>query len=144
MVKKPLTIGSLAKSANVNVETIRYYQRIGLVIEPTKPLEGFRIYPEETISQIRFIKRAQKLGFSLQDIAQLLALGDAHCDNVREQTEAKLLQIETQIKDLQAMRKTLKKLITECSSNRDNRGCPIVQTLAQDDAVADEADRRQQ
>lgn len=143
MTSSPLTIGRLAKATNVNVETIRYYQRVGLVIEPTKPPEGFRIYPDVTISRIRFIKRAQKLGFSLQDVAHLLELGDGHCDDVREQAEAKLTQIEAQIKDLQSMRKTLKKLVTECSSVEGKRGCPIVQTLAQDDAVTDETERKQ-
>jgi len=131
MTHTPLTIGRLAKAAEVNVETIRYYQRVGLVNEPVKPLEGFRVYPEETVNRIRFIKRAQKLGFSLQDIAHLLELGDGHCDDVREQAEAKLAQIEAQIKDLQAMRKTLKKLITECSAGNENDNCPIVQSLTE-------------
>ena len=129
MTHTALTIGRLAKAAEVNVETIRYYQRVGLIVEPVKPLEGFRIYPNETINRIRFIKRAQKLGFSLQDITNLLELGDGHCDDVREQAEAKLGQIETQIKDLQAMRKTLKKLITECTSGNESGSCPIVQSL---------------
>jgi len=124
-----LTIGRLAKAAEVNVETIRYYQRVGLVVEPVKPLEGFRVYHDETINRIRFIKRAQKLGFSLQDIAHLLELGEGHCDDVREQAEAKLGQIEAQIKDLQAMRKTLKKLVTECSAGNESGSCPIVQSL---------------
>jgi len=127
MKHAPLTIGRLAKAAEVNVETVRYYQRVGLVIEPVKPLDGFRVYPNETVNRIRFIKRAQKLGFSLQDIAHLLELGEGHCDDVREQAEAKLGQIEAQIKDLQAMRKTLKKLITECSAGNENGSCPIVQ-----------------
>lgn len=127
MKHAPLTIGRLAKAAEVNVETVRYYQRVGLVIEPVKALDGFRVYPNETVNRIRFIKRAQKLGFSLQDIAHLLELGEGHCDDVREQAEAKLGQIEAQIKDLQAMRKTLKKLITECSAGNENGSCPIVQ-----------------
>jgi len=129
MTQTPLTIGRLAKAAEVNVETIRYYQRVGLIREPVKPLEGFRVYSNEIVNQIRFIKRAQKLGFSLQDIAHLLELGNGHCDDVREQAEAKLIQIEAQIKDLQSMRKTLKKLITECNTGDESGGCPIVQSL---------------
>jgi len=129
MSSAPLTIGRLAKAADVNVETIRYYQRVSLLTEPVKPYSGFRVYPDETINRIRFIKRAQKLGFSLQDIARLLALGDGHCDDVREQAEAKLIKIESQIKDLQAMRKTLKKLVTECNAGNENGRCPIVQSL---------------
>jgi len=134
MKTTPLTIGRLAKATEVNVETIRYYQRIGLVVEPLKPLAGFRLYPSETINRIRFIKRAQKLGFSLQDIAHLLNLGEGHCNDVREQAETKLGQIEAQIKDLQAMRKTLKKLITECNSGDKIGSCPIVQSLTENDS----------
>ena len=132
-MKPPLTIGRLANAAEVNVETIRYYQRVGLVIEPVKPSEGFRIYANETIDRIRFIKRAQKLGFSLQDIARLLALGEGHCDDVRTQAEAKLQQIDTQIQDLQSIRGTLKKLIAECSTDNSNAPCPIVQSLNRED-----------
>jgi len=113
------------------VETIRYYQRVKLIIEPIKPLESFRIYPDETISRIQFIKRAQKLGLSLQDIARLLELGEGHCNDVRKQAEAKLKQIKEQTKDLQSMRKTLKKLITECNSDDKSRSCPIVQSLTE-------------
>ncbi|MCF6324013.1 MAG: MerR family DNA-binding protein [Gammaproteobacteria bacterium] len=131
MPQPALTIGRLAKAAEVNVETIRYYQRVGLVSEPVKPLAGFRIYPDETINRIQFIKRAQKLGFSLQDIAHLLELGDGHCSDVRQQAEAKLSQIEGQIKGLQSMRKTLKKLITECNTGGERRCCPIVRSLAE-------------
>ena len=130
MASSTLTIGHLARAANVNVETVRYYQRVGLVREPAKPFEGFRVYPPETIDRIRFIKRAQKLGFSLQDIAHLLDLGDGHCEDVREQAEIKLAMIEAQIKDLQAMRKALKKLVTECQSGKQRGHCPIIQSLA--------------
>ncbi len=129
MSQTSLTIGLVAKTAGVNIETIRYYQRVGLVAEPAKPLTGFRVYPTATIDRIRFIKRAQKLGFSLQDIAHLLALGNGHCADVRAQAETKLTQIEAQIKDLQSMRKTLKKLITECTRDNTSGHCPIVQSL---------------
>jgi len=105
-----------------------------LIVEPVKPLAGFRIYPNETINRIRFIKRAQKLGFSLRDIAHLLELGEGHCDDVREQAEAKLDQIEGQIKDLQAMRKTLKKLIAECNTGNKSGSCPIVQSLTENNS----------
>ncbi|NOY71263.1 MAG: MerR family DNA-binding protein [Gammaproteobacteria bacterium] len=131
MPQPPLTIGRLAKATEVNVETIRYYQRVGLIIKPLKPLEGFRIYLDETINRIQFIKRAQKLEFSLRDIAHLLELGEGHCNDVREQTEAKLKQIEMQIKDLQSIRKTLKKLISECNTDGEGGRCPIVQSLTE-------------
>jgi len=142
MPHTPLTIGRLAKAAEVNVETIRYYQRVGLVVEPVKPLAGFRLYPSDVIDRIRFIKRAQKLGFSLRDIAHLLELGEGHCNDVREQAEVKLKQIEAQIKDLQSMRKTLKNLITECNTGNESGCCPIVQSLTENSANTSTKKRR--
>ncbi len=141
MTETPLTIGRLAKAAEVNIETIRYYQRVALLVEPIKPLAGFRVYPSETINRIRFIKRAQKLGFNLLDIAHLLELGEGHCNDVREQAEAKLGQIEAQIKDLQTIRKTLKKLITECNGGDKSEPCPIVQSLTENSAKKNENNR---
>ena len=73
---KPFTIGILAKAAEVNIETVRYYQRVGLIKEPAKPLQGYRTYPSVTLNRIKFIKRAQQLGFSLTEIAELLELGE--------------------------------------------------------------------
>ena len=84
-----LTIGRLAKLVGVNVETIRYYQRIGLINEPAAPLNGFRQYPIKTAENITFIKRAQRLGFSLKEIEELLKIGDGHCDDVRTRAEQK-------------------------------------------------------
>jgi len=130
MALNTLTIGGVARAANVNVETVRYYQRLGLLLEPVKPSEGFRVYPPETLDRIRFIKRAQKLGFSLLDIAHLLELGDGHCDDVRKQAETKLIKIEAQIKDLRNMRKVLEKLVVECRSGKHNSHCPIIQSFA--------------
>jgi len=126
----PMTIGRLARAAGVNIETIRYYQRIGLIKKPSRPPAGFRAYPAEVVTRIRFIKRAQALGFSLQDIAHLLELGDGHCSDVRQQAETKLVKIEAQIKDLQAMRRTLKHLVNECCDGQDNHPCPIIHSLA--------------
>jgi len=137
----PLTIGRLAKAVAVNVETIRYYQRVGLLVEPVKPLAGFRVYADETINRIRFIKRAQKLGFSLRDIAHLLELGEGHCSDVRKQAEAKLNQIEEQIKDLQSMSKTLKSLITQCNTGDKNEPCPIVQSLTENNTKKNRSNR---
>ena len=125
-----LTIGRLARAAGVHVETVRYYQRVGLVREPAKPFEGFRVYPPATVDRIRFIKRAQKLGFSLQDIAHLLDLGDGHCGDVQALAKAKLAKIEAQIKDLQAMRRVLSRLVAECRSGGHGGHCPIVESLA--------------
>jgi MerR family mercuric resistance operon transcriptional regulator len=123
------TIGRLAIAADVNVETIRYYQRIGLIDEPSKPLQGFRKSPHETLEQILFIKRAQQLGFSLQEIAELLELGEGHCRDIRERAEQKRDKIESQIKDLQALHETLNQLIKSCHNDKGTQKCPIVETL---------------
>jgi len=124
-----LTIGRLAKLVDVNVETIRYYQRIGLIDEPVTPLNGFRQYPVKTAENITFIKRAQRLGFSLKEISELLKIGDGHCDDVRTRAEKKRNKIDDQIRDLQSLRGTLDKLICECNSGKNEHHCPIVETL---------------
>jgi len=124
-----LTIGRLAKLVEVNVETIRYYQRIGLIDEPATPLNGFRKYPLQTVQHITFIKRAQRLGFSLKEIAELMKIGDGHCDDVRARAEKKRNKIEDQILDLQSLRNTLDQLICECKTGKDSTHCPIVETL---------------
>ncbi len=124
-----LTIGRLAKAAQVNLETIRYYQRIGLLTEPAKPVQGFRIYPSEFITRIRFIKRAQQLGFKLQEIAELLQMGDGHCEDVRVRAELKRQQISQQISDLENLRETLDTLINNCHRDKRSGHCPIIETL---------------
>jgi len=129
MKNKPLTIGFLAKAADVNIETVRYYQRIGLISEPDKPSQGYRIYPKETLERIKFIKRAQQLGFSLQEIDELLDLGEGHCDDVRLRAEQKRTQIDNQIKDLNRLRSSLSELINSCQQNTKANHCAIVETL---------------
>jgi MerR family mercuric resistance operon transcriptional regulator len=126
----PLTIGRVARSAGVNVETVRYYQRVGLVSEPPKPSQGYRVYPQQAVDRITFIKRAQRLGFSLEEIGELLDLRDGHCADVRVRAEAKRAQIIGQIRDLEALRATLDTLIGACRAGREDAHCPIVETLA--------------
>jgi len=129
MEKTKLTIGRLAAAAGVNIETIRYYQRKGLIDEPEKPTHGFRYYPYEIIDRIKFIKRAQQLGFSLQEISELISLGNGRCDDVREHAEIKRDLIAKQINDLQNLHETLGALINNCKNNKDNAECPIVMSL---------------
>jgi len=129
VMDKPLTIGRLADSSGVNIETIRYYQRIGIINEPDKPREGYRIYPPADIERILFIKRAQQLGFSLKEIADLLELGDGHCSDIRHQAELKCDHIKQQINDLQKLQQTLETLIDTCHTDDTNMHCPIVETL---------------
>ncbi|GMR08629.1 MAG: Hg(II)-responsive transcriptional regulator [Gammaproteobacteria bacterium] len=126
---KTLTIGRLARKAGVNLETIRYYQRVGIISEPAKPLQGYRQYPADTIDRIHFIKRSQQLGFSLQEIAELLQLGDGHCSDVRQRAIHKRDTIVQQIADLNALKDTLENLISACGSGGQAH-CPIVETLA--------------
>lgn len=125
-----LTIGNLAKQAGVTVETIRYYQRIGLLNEPGKPFSGYRHYPPHNIPQIRFIKRAQQAGFTLKEIAQLLSLDGTHCADVQKIAEQKCQQIDAQIKDLTALRNALDSLVKRCKSDFSTDHCSIIDALS--------------
>lgn len=135
--KPELTIGRLARAVGVNVETVRYYQRIGLIDEPATPLSGYRKYSYKIAENIKFIKRAQRLGFSLQEIADLLEIGDGHCQDVRIRAEKKRNKIEDQIRDLQTLRDTLNQLICECNTGKNEYHCPIVETLLKQDIEPD-------
>lgn len=125
-----LTIGRLARAAGVNVETVRYYQRVRLVDEPGKPAEGFRTYPPDTVDRITFIKRAQALGFNLNEVRELLEIGDGHCADVRARAEEKRDRVVGQITELEGLRRTLETLIDACLAGRDDAHCPIVESLA--------------
>jgi len=125
-----LTIGKLAKQAEVTVETIRYYQRIGMLDEPGKPGNGYRHYPPHAIARIRFIKRAQQAGFTLKEIAQLLSLDADHCTDVRKIAEQKCQQIEAQIKDLTALRNVLDALVKRCQSDSSAEHCSLIDALS--------------
>lgn len=126
-----LTIGKLVLAANVSVETIRYYQRLGLIHEPLKPRHGFRYYPANDVDRIRFIRRAKQIGFTLSEIDELLTLGQGRCNDVRERAEARREKIKTQIDDLQNLLGTLDQLIQSCHTrDGETAHCPIVETLA--------------
>jgi MerR family mercuric resistance operon transcriptional regulator len=126
-----LTIGAVAKAAEVNVETIRYYQRLGLIEEPAKPLGGVRRYASDAVERVRFIKRAQQLGFSLAEIRRLLALEQAQsCRSARSLAEEKLGLVKARIADLDRMRGVLEELIARCEIRRGKVACPIIATLS--------------
>ena len=132
-MNEELTIGRLAKAAGVNVETIRYYQRRGLLDEPSKPLGGHRRYAASAATRVRFIKRAQQLGFTLEEIRELLLLEDGqNCREARLLAERKLDLIETRIADLSRMRRSLRGLIAQCAEGKRRRSCPIIATLSAD------------
>lgn len=126
-----MTIGRLAHAAGVNVETIRYYQRRDLLDEPNKPLGGHRRYAPEAARRVNFIKRAQQLGFTLEEVKDLLMLEDGqNCRETRRLAQHKLQIIETRIADLDRMRRLLKGLIGECELGKQPRSCPIIATLS--------------
>jgi len=124
------TIGTLARRAGVNVETIRYYQRRGLVPEPAKPLGGIRNYAPEHVQRLRFIKRAQQLGFSLEEVGDLLSLEDGlHCHEVEEIAGQKLGMVRERIAQLRTIESVLATLIRKCSSNKGKLRCPLIAAL---------------
>jgi MerR family mercuric resistance operon transcriptional regulator len=125
-----LTIGKLAKQANVTIETIRHYQRKGLLIEPEKPVSGYRQYSSEAISRLRFIKRAQQAGFTLKEISELLALDNEHCEDVKNLAEQKRQQIDVQIKDLTALRNVLDSLVKGCEKDQSNQHCYLIDAFS--------------
>jgi MerR family mercuric resistance operon transcriptional regulator len=126
-----MTIGRLAQRAGVNVETIRYYQRLNLIDEPAKPPGGVRRYSDAAVSRVRFIKRAQELGFSLAEVRRLLRLGDPQtCGEARSLAAEKLALVESRVADLERLRGVLKDLIGRCDRRRGKVACPIIESLA--------------
>lgn len=128
-----LTIGKLATEAGVNVETIRYYQRRGLLTEPVRPAGGQRRYSPNDARRVRFIKRAQVLGFTLEEVGSLLTLEEARaCAETQELAAQKLRVIDQKLADLQAMRNALAGLLRKCQRGSSQAGCPIIQVLGSD------------
>lgn len=129
---KPLTIGQVARRAGIGVETVRFYERRGLIEEPPRKESGYRQYPEEVVSRLRFIRRAKDLGFSLKEIAELLSLrldSEATCDDVKARTEAKIEDIKARIQALQGMKRALAELVAACSGEGPASECPILEGL---------------
>ena len=127
-----LTIGQLGKKAGVNVQTIRYYERLGLLNPTARRLSGYRLYGAEEIRRLCFIKNAQALGFTLREVTELLNLrvrSSARCDAVQRKAQEKLAQVERKAQDLRAMARSLRSLIRACESGRPTDACPIVEGL---------------
>ena len=128
-----MTIGRLAGAAGVNVETVRFYQRSGLIDEPARPCSGYRTYGEIDVRRIRFIKRAQLLGFALDEIASLLKLeGSRTCPDTRNLAAKKLATVEAKLSDLLAIRAALARMVAQCDHRDSSTGCPIIQALVED------------
>ena len=130
-----LTTGALAELAGVNVETLRFYERKGLLPKPPRRASGYREYPREDVQRLRFIRRAQELGFSLVEIKELLALrvrpGTTPAE-VKGHAEEKLAEIRRKIASLRAMEKALEKLTDACSGHGPMAECPILHHLEGD------------
>lgn len=127
-----LTIGWAAKAAGVNVETLRYYERRGLLPEPPRTGTGYRLYDTESVTRLRFIKEAQGLGFTLEEIQELLILrvdSENSCADVRARAEQKVADIEDKIHSLQQMRNALQKLIAACAADGPAGECPFLESL---------------
>ena len=134
-MKSRLTIGKLAKAAGVGVETVRFYQRSGLLPEPERPLSGYREYTDADRRRIRFIKRAQTLGFNLEDITGLLKLdGPQTCSVTHDLALEKLRGVKEKIDALVAIRSALQQMVRQCERRHTRGTCPIIQSLVQGDA----------
>lgn len=129
---KPLTIGQVAGQAGVDVETVRYYEREGLIEEPARRASGYRQYGEEVVDRLRFIREAKELGFTLNEIKDLLSLKldpSSSCAEVKGRAEAKIADIEEKIRTLQRMKRALGKLTKACSGDGPTSECPILDAL---------------
>ena len=127
-----LTIGQLANKAEINVETIRYYQRRGLIVQPAKPENGYRKYDDQILQRLHFIRKAKTLGFKLEEINNLLLLSEGHCDDVQSIAQHKLDQVRDKLTDLHRLEEVLNVLIRRCGKSNDNSHCPIIESLLND------------
>lgn len=129
-MSESFTIGTLAKQADVHVETIRYYQRRGLVGEPDRPPRGIRRYTPAHVRRLRFVKEAQSLGFSLEEVADLLALEDGrHCREAEQIGSRKLNTVRERIAQLRRVEKVLTALVDLCHCNTGKVRCPLIASL---------------
>ncbi len=127
-----LTIGKVAERTGVKIDTLPYYEREGVIEPPERTASNYRVYEPEVVRRVRFVKRAQELGFSLAEIKELLELRvseDASCADVREQALAKIGDLEKKVRSLQAMRRSLSRLADECVGNGPISVCPILDAL---------------
>lgn len=128
-----MTIGRLAQATGVHFETIRYYQRLGLMPTPAKPHGSVRRYGEDAIGRLHFIKRAQALGFSLDEVKLLLDLSvGEHCAETRTLAEQKMRIVKKKVSELRTIQAALDKLIHACGTGKKGRGCPIIDALARE------------
>jgi MerR family copper efflux transcriptional regulator len=131
-----LRIGEVAQRAGVGVETVRFYERHGLLEAPPRTAGGYRHYPEDIVGRLRFIRRAKSLGFSLHEIGELISLRldrEASTASVRKQAQGKIAEIEGKLLDLERMRRALLGLVESCDGSGTTGGCPILTALESDE-----------
>lgn len=129
---KAMTIGQVAHLSGVGIETVRFYEREGLLAKPARTLSGYRQFDEAVIARLQFIQRAKELGFTLNEIKELLSLRvdpDTSCEDVRARAEAKIADVEGKIRTLQRMKKALVRLTQECCEQGGGSECPILDAL---------------
>ncbi|MCI0537992.1 MAG: heavy metal-responsive transcriptional regulator [Verrucomicrobiales bacterium] len=127
-----LTIGELARRAGLGLSTVRYYERAGLAPVPARSASNYRLYPDDAVIRLRFIRRAQQLGFTLEEIKGLLDLRVSRrtpCGEVRSRVQIKIADIDARIRSLRQMRRALTKLAHDCEAHRDGAGCPLLEYL---------------
>lgn len=128
--RETLTIGAFARAAEVNVETIRFYQLKGLLPQPERPYGRIRRYGQADVARVRFVKSAQRLGFSLDEVGQLLKLEDGtHCSEAAELAALRLADVRARLADLTAMEAALSNLVGECTTHHGNVYCPLIAAL---------------
>ena len=127
-----LKIGEVAKETGIGIETIRFYERKGLLDEPDRKPSGYRQYDESVVARLRFIRRSKELGFTLSEINELLGLWfdtETKCSDVRTKAQTKIEEIEEKVKTLKGMKRSLKKLIDQCHERGSLDGCPLLDGL---------------
>ena len=127
-----MKIGELARRGEVNIDTVRYYERQGLLPQPRRQASGYRSYGNEDVARLRFVRRAKELGFSLEEIAELLRLSsaaDAHRSEVRTLAARRLADVESRLAELERIRSVLADLVHRCSGQGAISGCPIIEAV---------------
>src|SRR5438876_10668309 len=141
-----LSIGQVARRAGVGVETVRFYEREGLLEEPPRRASGYRQYSEQVVARLHFIKRAQQLGFSLKEVTELLLLrvdAQTSCDEVKQRTDAKLAEVEQKLVELQRMRQALLQVAPLCTGPGPTGRCPMLEALVQQEPL-DQTERNEE
>lgn len=144
MDDRGLSIGQLAGAAGVGVETVRFYERKGLLPEPPRRRSGYRRYPPDAVARVRFIRRAKDLGFTLREVAELLALRvdpDKTCADVRALARDKIANVEAKLRELERIKTALERLSRQCRGRGPTSECPILDAIEAGEKEAGRADR---